>query len=125
MSATSNVVERHTDRRNGVPNQRPQARRKKENSQRPKPTKADLAEAKKKRKAHCDAYAIALAAAQKVLWDQAEALRAEFGTHDINYYYEDIIQRAQKKVTERATSRWNAYLKQRLELKNKGIFLFT
>jgi hypothetical protein len=118
----SNLVERHPDRRNGTPNQRPLGRRKKVTNNRVKPTNADRKQAKQKRQESRDAYAVALAAAQKVIWDQAEALREEFGKHDTNHYFEEIIQRSHMKVNERSTSRWNAFCKLEIERRNNGMF---
>ena len=117
-------VERHIDRQNGLPNQRPRGRRPKERTNRPKATPADLAQAKQKRKENRDTYAMALAVAQQSVWDQAEALREQFGKHDTNFYFEAIIHRSHYKVTERSVSRWNAFLSLELDRRNKGLFLF-
>jgi chromatin segregation and condensation protein Rec8/ScpA/Scc1 (kleisin family) len=116
----SSSVERHIDRRNGAPNQRPGGRRPKDKTNRPKPTPTDLAHAKQKRKENRDTYALALAAAQQSVWDQAEALREQFGKHDTNYYFEEIIHRSHLKVAERSVSRWNAFLSLELAHRNKG-----
>ena len=87
----SSGVERHVDRWNSTPKQRPHARYARKKTDQPKPTPADLAEAKQKRKEHRDLYAAALTAAQQAVWDQAEALREKFGKHDTNYYFEEVI----------------------------------
>jgi hypothetical protein len=107
-----------------MPKQRPKGRRPKEKTNRPKPTPTDLLQAKRKRKDNRDAYATALAAAQQAVWDQAEALRDQFGKHDTNFYFEEIIHRSHLKVAERSVSRWNAYLSLELARRNKGFFLF-
>jgi hypothetical protein len=49
----------------------------------------------------------ALAAAQQAVWDQAEALHDQFGKHDTNYYFKEIIHRSHHKVS---VSRWNTFL---------------
>jgi hypothetical protein len=116
------TVERHVDRRNGVPNQRPKGRRPKEITNRPKATPTDLAHAKQKRKENRDTYATALAAAQQAVWDQAEALREKFGKHDTNFYFEEIIHRSHNKGAERSVSRWNAFLSVELDRRNKGFY---
>ena len=103
---SSSGVERHIDRRNSAPNRRPNARHHRKTN-RPKATPTDLAEIRQKRKENRDLYAVALAAAQQVVWDQAEALREKFGKHDTNYYFEEIIQRSHMKISERSVSRWN------------------
>lgn len=117
----SSSVERHIDRRNGAPNQRPRGRRPKDKTNRPKPTPTDLAHAKQKRKENRDTYALALAAAQQSVWDQAEALRDQFGKHDTNFYFEEIIHRSHLKVAERSVSRWNAFLSLELARRNKEL----
>jgi hypothetical protein len=117
-------VQRHIDRRNGVPNQRPRGRRPKEKTNRPKATPTDLAQAKQKRKENCDTYSTAFAAAQQAVWDQAEALREKFGKHDTNFYFEEIIHRAHLKVAERSMSRWNAFLSLELDRRNKGFLIY-
>jgi hypothetical protein len=80
-------------------------------------------QAKQKRKENRDTYATALAAAQQAVWDQAEALRDQFGKHDTNYYFEEIIHRSHLKVAERSVSRWNAFLSLELDRRNKGFFI--
>ena len=118
-------VERHIDRRNGMPKQRPKGRRLKEKTNRPKPTPTDRLQAKEKRKENRDAYATALTAAQQAVWDQAEALRDKFGKHDTNYYFEEIIHRSHLKVAERSVSRWNAFLSLELDRRNKGYLFYS
>ena len=58
---------------------------------------------------------------QQVVWDQAEALRENFGKHDTSYYFEEIIQWSHMKIFERSVSRWNAFLSLELERRNKGL----
>lgn len=116
-------VQRHVDRRNGNPKQRPKGRRAKEKTNRPKPTPTDLLQAQQKRKETRESYATALAATQQAVWDQAEALRDQFGKHDTNYYFEEIIHRSHLKVAERSVSRWNAFLSLELDRRNKGFFI--
>ena len=118
-------VERHIDRRNGMPKQRPKGRRRKENANRPKATPTDRLQAKEKRKENRDTYAMALAAAQQAVWDQAEALRDKFGKHDTNYYFEEIIHRSHLKVAERSVSQWNTFLSLELERRNKGYLFYS
>lgn len=101
----SSGIKCHIDCRNGAPNQRPNACHQKKTSNRPKATKADLAEVRQKQKDNHNLYAAALATAQQVIWDQAEVLRESFGKHDTNYYFEEIIQLSHKKITERSVSR--------------------
>ena len=118
-------VHRHIDRQNGMPKQCPKGRRPKEKTNRPKPTPTDLLQAKQKRKENRDTYATALAAAQQAVWDQAEALRDQFGKHDTNYYFEEIIHRSHLKVAERSVSRWNAFLSLELDRRNKGFLFYS
>ena len=116
----SSGIERHIDRRNGAPNRHPNARHQRKTNQ-PKATPTDLAEIRQKRKDNRDLYAAALAAVQQVVWDQAEALRENFGKHDTSYYFEEIIQWSHMKIFERSVSRWNAFLSLELERRNKGL----
>ena len=117
----SSGVERHVDRRNSTLKQHPHARYARKKTDRPKPTPADLAEAKQKQKEHRDLYAAALTAAQQAVWDQAEALQEKFGKHDTNYYFGEVIQRSHMKAAERSVSQWNAFLSLELERRNKGL----
>ena len=95
-------VGRHIDRRNGMPKQRPKGHRQKEKTNRPKPTPTDLLQAKQKHKEIRDTYVTALTAAQQAVLDQAEALRDQFGKHDTNFYFEEIIHRSHLMVAERS-----------------------
>ena len=116
----SSGIERHIDRQNGAPNQRPMlvTRRKHLTGQKlQKLTLRRLGRNRQKQKDNCDLYAAALATAQQVVWDQAEALHENFGKHDTK----KIIQCSHKKITERPVSRWNTFLSLKLERCNKGL----
>ena len=65
---------------------------------------------------------MALAAAQQAVWVQAEALHDQFGKHDTNFYFEEIIHRSHLKVAERSVSQWNAFLSLELDHHNKGFY---
>jgi hypothetical protein len=119
MSA-STTVDKLTDRRSGVPSQRPPARYRPKAATRVQPTAADRLEAVKKREDRRERYAAALSAALNVVWKEAEALCEEFGNHDVNYYFEEIIQRGHIAQSKRAPSRWNAFLKMELDSMNSS-----
>ena len=80
--------------------------------------------AKQKKKEKHDTYATALAVAQQAVWVQAEALHDQFGKHDTNFYFEEIIHRSHLKVAERSVSQWNAFLSLELDRCNKGFYFY-
>ncbi|KAG2744196.1 hypothetical protein P692DRAFT_20877924 [Suillus brevipes Sb2] len=73
-------------------------------------SQADKAALKEKRLLNKTSYANALSGAQDVLMEQAIKLRAEFGTHSAEYYFEAIMQHSRFQSKKKAPNRWNAFL---------------
>lgn len=84
-------------------------------------SRADKAALKEKRLLNKTSYANALSAAQDVLMEQAIKLRAEFGTHSVEYYFEAIMQHSRFQSKTKALNRWNAFLRTEVKKHNDGM----
>ena len=80
-----------------------------------------LAKQRKERRAK---YQSALHNARDTIRQQATQLRETFGGHAIEYYAQEILQRGRLERGRRKPSRWNAFLRQELKLRNAGMHLF-
>jgi hypothetical protein len=55
------------------------------------------------------------------VWKLAEGLHRDIGTHSAQYWYEFLLQRANKKRTTRRPSTWNAFVSMRVRAHNEGV----
>lgn len=76
-----------------------------------------LAKQRKERRAQ---YQSALHNARDTVRQQATQLRETFGGHAVEYYTQEILQRGRLERGRRKPSRWNAFLRQELKLRNAG-----
>ena len=83
-------------------------------------TPAEKAEAAAKRRDHKVSYNEALSKARGIVMEQATLLREEFGGHTVEWYFEEIMQRARMTKSKRETSRWNAFLRNEVKCMNDG-----
>ena len=65
-------------------------------------------------------YYQALQGARNTIHQQATQLRESFGGHSAEYYAQEILQRGRLERVRRKPSRWNAYLRQELKIRNAG-----
>jgi hypothetical protein len=65
-------------------------------------------------------YRSALKGARDTVHQQATQLREVFGGHSAEYYSQEILQRGRLERGRRKPSRWNAYLRHKLKLRNAG-----
>jgi hypothetical protein len=65
-------------------------------------------------------YRSALKGARDTVHQQATQLREVFGGHSAEYYSQEILQRGRLERGRRKPSRWNAYLRHELKLRNAG-----
>ena len=79
--------------------------------------KAALAKQRKERQAE---YQSALSGARNTIRQQATQLRETFGGHSTEYYAQEILQRGRLERGRRKPSRWNAFLRQELKMRNAG-----
>jgi hypothetical protein len=77
----------------------------------------------KRREARRAEYALALRSAKDVVHIQATQLREVFGGHSVEYYTQEILQRARLERVRRKLSRWNVFLQQELKTRNAGMRL--
>jgi len=66
-------------------------------------------------------YQSALRGARDAVHQQALQLRETFGGHSTEYYAQEILQRARLERGRRGPSRWNAFLRQELKMRNAGM----
>ena len=75
----------------------------------------------KQRAARREDYTSALKEAQDAVQIRATQLRETFGGHSTEYYAQEILQRGRLERSRRKPSRWNAYLRQELKVRNEGM----
>lgn len=75
--------------------------------------KAVVKDRKKETNAHLDQCL-------KQVWDLAESLFERIGTHSVKHWYEVLVQRADRKMSQRKVSRWNAFLSKKIRAQNNG-----
>ncbi|KAG2126017.1 hypothetical protein DEU56DRAFT_743179 [Suillus clintonianus] len=84
-----------------------------------KHTASEKAALKEKRLAHRITYADALKDAREVVQEQAKLLHEKFGGHSIQYYHEELMQRARMAASSRSPSRWNAFVRREVKRMNQ------
>ena len=75
----------------------------------------------KQREARRAEYTSALKDARDTVHKQATQLREVFGGHSADYYAQEILQRGRLERARRRPSRWNAYLRHELKIRNAGM----
>ena len=84
---------------------------------------AEKAALKNKRKEEKQRYHDALANAWAVVLQQATILKDQFGTHSLQYYFEEIMQQARLQQGSRTSSHWNAFLHKEVKRINDSQFI--
>ncbi|KAG1785413.1 uncharacterized protein HD556DRAFT_1249922 [Suillus plorans] len=84
-----------------------------------KHTASEKAALKGKRLAHRIAYAEALKNAREVVQEQAKLLHEKFGSHSVQYYHEELMQRTRMATSSRSPSRWNAFVRREVKRMNE------
>jgi hypothetical protein len=82
---------------------------------------ADKALAAAKRKTERSKYHGALANARKVIMDEAVKLHDTFGSHTVDYYYEQLLQGHRLSRSKREVNRWNIWVRKEVQRINDGI----
>lgn len=70
-------------------------------------------------------YKLALKDAQDAVKRRAVRLHETFGGYSAGYYTQEILQRGRLERSRRKASRWNAYLREELRLRNAGTYAST
>ena len=65
-------------------------------------------------------YTSSLKDARDTVQKYATQLRETFGSHSVEYYTQEILQRGRLERSRRKPSRWNAYLRHELNARNSG-----
>lgn len=90
-----------------------------------KHTASEKAALKGKRLAHRIAYAEALKNAREVVQEQAKLLHEKFGSHSVQYYHEELMQRTCMATSSRSPLRWNAFVRREVKRMNEGTCVLT
>jgi hypothetical protein len=90
-----------------------------------KHTASEKAALKEKRLAHRITYVDALKDAREVMQEQAKLLHEKFGGHSIQYYHEELMQRARMAASSRSPSRWNTFVRREVKRMNQGMCVLT
>lgn len=75
----------------------------------------------KQREARQAEYKLALKDARNSVHKQAMQLHEVFGGHSTDYYNQEILQRGRLERARRKPSRWNAYLREEIRIRNAGM----
>ena len=90
-----------------------------------KKTPAEKAQLQVRCNARKVAYRSALEKARRVVMEHAKQLCGEFGHHNTDYYYKEIMQLARKTKTKRAkVNMWNAFTRLQAQALNEGKYAY-
>jgi hypothetical protein len=67
-------------------------------------------------------FVSAIKDARDTICERATQLREVFGSHSVDYYVQEILQRGRLERGRRQPSRWNTYIRQELKQRNAGAY---